>query len=158
MGRFNPGRLDAEAIRDAMLAATGRLDPIPGGPATSDVNSGRRSIYIATTRWDRGNFSSLFDAANPDQSDEKRVASTVAPQALFFMNDPFVAGQVKLLVERLQADASDDTARIGCAYELLYARPPDADEVAIGLRFLAGSNLSDYVHVLLCSNEFVYVD
>ncbi|MBY0460477.1 MAG: PSD1 and planctomycete cytochrome C domain-containing protein, partial [Gemmataceae bacterium] len=90
LGRFTPRRLEAEAIRDAMLAVTGRLDLKPLGPATHDLGVPNRSLYVQTARWDRSNFATLFDAANPDAAVEKRDVSTVAPQALFLLNHEFV--------------------------------------------------------------------
>jgi hypothetical protein len=156
--RQAPRRLDAEEIRDAMLAVSDGLGRQFGGPAAPEVNIARRSLYIATTRWYRSNFSTLFDAANPDQPVEKRSASTVAPQALFFLNNPFLTAQTRALARRLQAEAKDDAGRIRRAYELLYGRLPEADELAIGLRFLAGSSWQEYAHALLCSNEFIYID
>jgi hypothetical protein len=165
-GRQNARRLEAEAIRDAMLAAAGRLDRALGGPAALDLDRPRRSLYVQTTRWDRTNFSTLFDAANPDQPVEKRTVSTVAPQALFLLNHEFVVGQAKRLAERLRQEVpADEGARIDRAYRLLFGRPVRPEEAEIGRAFLEraarrGSEAAwiDYVHVLLCSDEFVYVD
>jgi hypothetical protein len=157
-GRMTPQRLEAEAIRDAMLAASGQLDPTPGGPATVDLTTPRRSLYIATTRWDRSNYSTLFDAANPDQPVEKRTTSTVAPQALFLLNNPFAHTQAKHLAARLKSAAKDDDSRIRLAYQLLYARLPTNEEVRLGHQFLAASNWDEYAHALFCGNEFVYLD
>src|SRR5439155_19323733 len=95
LGRFTPRRLEAEEIRDAMLSAAGRLDRTPGGPATHDLNGPRRSLYVQTARFDRSNYATLFDAANPDASVEKRDVSTVSPQALFLLNHSFVLTQAK---------------------------------------------------------------
>ena len=89
LARFAPHRLEAEAIRDAMLSVTGTLDKATGGPASDDIAILRRSLYVQTARWDRSNFATLFDAANPDASDEKRSVSTVAPQSLFMLNNSF---------------------------------------------------------------------
>jgi hypothetical protein len=167
LGRMNARRLEAEAIRDAMLSVTSRLDPARGGPAALDVDLPRRSLYVQTTRWDRNNFSTLFDAANPDQTVEKRTVSTVAPQALFLLNHTFVQAEAGRLARRLTTEVTaDETARIARAYHLLLARPPRAEEVEIGKAFLHrdaarhGSEAAwtDYAHILLCSNEFVYVD
>ena len=157
-GRFSPRRLEAEAIRDAMLSVSGQLDLTPGGPALADVNIKRRSLYVSTTRWDRSNYSTLFDAANPDQAVEKRGGSTVAPQALFLLNNPFAQAQAKHLAARLKSAATDDPARVRLAYELLFARPPKDDELRLGLRFLASVSWDEYAHALLCSNEFVFID
>jgi hypothetical protein len=165
LGRMSPRRLEAEAIRDAMLAAAGRLDPMLGGPATADLARPRRSLYVQTVRQDRANFSTLFDAANPEAPVEARTVSTVAPQALFLLNGRFAHEQAVHLARRLRAVASPDDARIHAAYRRLYARPPTAAEVAIGLDFLAAAKTHgeeaawvDYAHVLLCGNEFVYID
>ena len=95
LGRFAPRRLDAEEVRDAMLCVSGRLDRTPGGPAADDIDTPRRSLYVQTARWDRSSFAMLFDAANPDASTEKRTVSTVAPQALLFLNHPFVFAQAR---------------------------------------------------------------
>jgi hypothetical protein len=121
---------------------------------------------VQTTRWDRTNFSTLFDAANPDQPVEKRTVSTVAPQALFLLNHAFVVGQAKRVAERLRQEVpADDGARIDRAYRLLFSRPVRPEEAEIGRAFLTratrrGSEAAwiDYVHVLLCSDEFVYID
>jgi len=166
LGRFAARRLEAEAIRDSMLSVAGRLDPTPGGPATPEQNTLRRSLYVQTARWDRGSFAILFDAANPDASVEKRHVSTVAPQALFLLNHNFVLDAARQLAIRLAHDApNDDTARIQRAYQLLFARPASAEEVRIGREFLAQAGKAgadaawqDLAHVLLCSNEFVYLD
>jgi hypothetical protein len=166
VGRMTPRRLEAEAIRDGMLLVAGRLDRMPGGPATADLNLPRRSLYIQTVRQDRGNFSTLFDAANPEQSVEGRSVSTVAPQALFLINSDIVQASARSLARRLiERTPDDDSARIDRVYRWLFGRPPRPEEVEIGRSFLArGSARSrddawfDYAHVLLCSNEFLYVD
>jgi hypothetical protein len=168
LGRVSPRRLEAEAIRDAMLVAAGRLDRTPGGPAIGDLNCPRRSLYIQTVRQDRGNFSTLFDAANPEQSVESRSVSTVAPQALFLLNSDFVLAQAQALGRRLAEQTPDDlAARIDRAYRSLFGRPARAEEVEIGRSFLARwaarglaseAAWADYAHLLFCSNEFVYID
>lgn len=164
--RFSARRLEAEAIRDAMLYVSGKLDPSPGGPAGAEVSAPCRSLYIQTARWDRSNFATLFDAANPDASVEKRLTSTVAPQALFLLNHDFVHTQAALLARRLLQEAGDaEAARIEHAYQLLFARPPRAEELHIGRHLIAQSGGTtreaawhEFAQVLLCSNEFIYVD
>lgn len=166
LGRFSPRRLEAEAIRDAMLAAAGKLDLTRGGPASPDIAIARRSLYVQTARWDRGSFAILFDAANPDASEEKRNVSTVAPQALFLLNHPFVLAQAKDLAQRLLIEIpKDDEARIQRACQLLLARPAVDAEMKICRQVLAEASVhgaesawTDLAHVLLCSNEFVFVD
>ncbi len=166
LGRFTPRRLEAEAIREAMLSAAGRLDPGAGGPATHDLNTARRSLYVQTARWDRGNFAALFDAANPDASAEKRDVSTVASQALFLLNHDFVLTQAKHLADRVTRDEPNDPdARVQRLFRLLFARPAEAEEVKLARELLARpgnggpeSSWRDLAHVLLCGNEFVYLD
>jgi hypothetical protein len=162
-GRMNRRRLEAEEIRDNLLAVAGRLDRTAGGPATRDFGSPRRSLYQMTVRSDRAGFGPLFDTPDSTQPVEKRIASTVAPQALFLLNHPFVLQQTQALAKRLVASAKDDRTRIRQAYELLYGRSPLAAEERIGLDFLAraGSGQGgweEYCQVLLCANEFIYVD
>jgi hypothetical protein len=170
LGRFSARRLESEAIRDAMLCATARLDPAPGGPASDDLATSRRSLYVQTARWDRSSFATLFDAANPDAAEEKRNVTTVAPQALFLLNHQFVLDQAKHLALRLIHDVPNDgsnveLARIQLAYRLLFSRAASDEELAIAHQIIAQhsgpdreSAWADLAHVLLCSNEFVYID
>ncbi|HXT58159.1 MAG TPA: DUF1553 domain-containing protein, partial [Pirellulales bacterium] len=163
--RWAPRRLEAECIRDAMLATAGALDLQLGGPAGDDLGVRRRSLYVQTTRWSRAYFSSLFDAADPDQPIGKRNVTTVAPQALFFLNHPFVREQSERLAERLLAETGDDSVRLSQAYERLFSRPPCNEEAVVASDFLrrraasgAAAVWTDLVQLLMASNEFSYVD
>jgi mono/diheme cytochrome c family protein len=165
LGRFTPHRLDAEAIRDAMLFASGRLDLAEGGPATDDLNTTRRSLYVQTARWDRSSFATLFDAANPDAAVERRDVSTVAPQALFLMNNAFTLAQAEHLARRAaREEPTNPGARIERLFRLAFSRPARSEEHRIAARLLGPVPVTsldpwrDLAHVLLCSNEFVYVD
>ena len=166
LGRFAPRRLEAEAIRDAILSVNGRLDTTAGGPAGDDFTIRRRSLYVQTARWQRDSYAMLFDAANPDSSTEKRITSTVAPQALLLLNHAWVQDQARHLAERVVAAVpDDDPGRITWLYQRLFARPPVPEELAIAREVVAAGDASlpaagwiDLAHLLLCSNEFVYVD
>ena len=162
VGRFVPRRLEAEAIRDAMLFVSGQLDLSSGGPAGDDFTITRRSLYVQTARWDRSGYATVFDAANPDSSTEQRTVSTVAPQALLLLNHPFVLAQARRFAERLVHEVpQDETARVDHACRLLFARPVSAKEIGIARQVVAAgaeSGWADLAHVLLCSNEFVYLD
>ena len=158
LARMNARRLEAEPLRDAMLAVSGQLDRTPGGPATADLMIRRRTLYVATTRFDRSNFSTLFDAANPEASVETRTGSTVAPQALFLLNNPFVLAEARHLAARLNSAANDDPARVRLAFELVLARLPTEEELQLALSYIAATSWDDYTHTLLCSNEFAYLD
>jgi hypothetical protein len=170
---MNRRRLEAEAIRDNLLSVAGRLDRKMGGQAEREFVNARRTVYLMTVRSGDGSFRPLFDGADPTAPTEKRVSSTVAPQALFMLNHPFVLAQAKALAQRLREEAKDDIrAGIERAYLLLYGRPPQPEEIALGETFLtrseggiktAGTDTepdvwAEYAHILLCTNEFLYVD
>lgn len=174
--RMNRKRLEAEAIRDNLLAVSGRLAADAGGPATREFGSPRRSLYLMTVRSDRSGFGPLFDVADSTNSVDRRSESTVAPQALFLWNGPFALEAAKQLAKRLLAlGAADDAARIDAAYRLAYGRPAAPEEARVGREFLAAARGTaarapnnaggaeerawmEYASVLLCANEFVYVD
>lgn len=166
LARFSPRRLEAEAIRDAMLFVGGGLEWASEGPAGVESGSARRSLYVQTARWDRSSFATLFDAANPDASVDQRTVSTVAPQALYMINHDFTQTQALSLARRLLREpARDDSERIESAYRWLFGRSAQAEEIQIGVRLLAQSGGAgtesawrDLAHVLLCGNEFIYVD
>ncbi|GDX09968.1 hypothetical protein LBMAG57_17400 [Verrucomicrobiota bacterium] len=166
LGRFTPRRLEAEAIRDAILSVNGQLDLTPGGPAGDDFTIRRRSLYVQTARFQRGSYANLFDAANSDASTEKRAISTVAPQALLLLNDPWIHEQARHLAQRLLRDVpQDNAARIGRGYRLLFGRAPNDAERTIAQQIIAGGDpavpdggWNDLAHVLLCGNEFIYID
>ena len=150
-------RLEAEELRDALLAVTDGLDPAAGGPAVNDLNTLRRTLYVMTIRSDRSNFRTLFDAADSSASVDHRIDSTVAPQALFLMNNPFLATRASALAKLAQARTLDDRGRIEWLYRRLYDRPATEAEIAIGLRAIS-RDWEAYCQILLCANEFVYVD
>jgi hypothetical protein len=161
LSRMPRRRLEAEAFRDSLLFVTGKLDVTPGGVAYRDFNLPRRTVYAMTIRSDRTGFGPLFDSADPTISVERRTVSTVAPQALFLLNSPFLLGQSRTLAERLKQHPGSDAERIDFSYRLLYARLPSSQERQLGLAFLAqeGTDGWDaYAQVLLCANEFCYVD
>ena len=166
LGRFAARRLEAEAIRDALLSAAGTLDLTAGGPAADDMTVPRRSLYVQTARWDRSSFATLFDSANPDASSDKRNVSTVAPQSLFLLNHVFTLGIAKRFATRVLREAPvDETARIQYAFERLFARSATDEEMAVArkvLRCPGAANVeaawTDLAHVLFCSNEFAYLN
>jgi hypothetical protein len=165
--KMNRRRLDFEALRDSLVAATGRLDLKIGGPPvdlTKTPFSTRRSVYGFIDRQNLPGLFRTFDFASPDTSSPQRHETTVPQQALFLMNSPFVIEQARHLIERADVQAQKEGAeRIGYLYRLLYGRPADSDEVAVGLRFVAEREKAQtawekYAQVLLLSNEFAFVD
>lgn len=156
-GRMHRRRLEAEEIRDAMLAVTDRLDRRLGGRAVTDLLSPRRTLYLMTNRSDRASFRMLFDAPDPTAIADRRLESTVAPQALFLLNSPLVNSQAKALAQRVHANAAETDKAIDNLYLRLFARPPTARERALGLE-MGPQGWEPYCQMLLCLNEFVYVD
>jgi hypothetical protein len=155
-GRMNRRRLEAEAIRDSLLAAAGQLDAAQGGPAFQDIAVRRRTLYMMSVRTGEksSGFGALFDRPDPSSIVEKRGVSTVAPQALFMLNDPFVATQAMALAERVvrEIPADDNEARIRRLYAIVLGRTPTQAELKIDLP------LHKYCHMILCTNEFIYLD
>jgi hypothetical protein len=163
LGRMPRERLDAEELRDALLAVSGGLDASLGGPAVKELTSPRRSIYLLMVRSDRSNYRMLFDAPDPMTIAEKRIDSTVAPQALFLMNHPFALERTKALAELSAKHGLTPRARIEWLYKTLYARPASEREISLAESALASAPdqkiaWESYCQVLLCANEFVYVD
>ena len=170
VGRVTRTRLEAEALRDSLLAVAGRLDMTMGGRAYPDADTPRRSLYHLTIRSDRSGFGPLFDGADPTACVDRRMVTTVAPQSLYLLNNPFALTQTRALSARLKREVPDapdaDAARIRRAYRLLYAREAAPEEIRIGQSYLkhAQPGTQDfsawdaYCQILLCANEFVYVD
>jgi cytochrome c551/c552 len=166
VSRMPRRRLEAEAIRDACLAVSGRLDPTAGGPAFTDVTTPRRSLYLMSARTGAktSDFGALFDAADCCSIVEARKESTVAPQALFLLNDPFVLDSAEGLAARVAAElpGGDLHARLERLHGLLFGRVPTTEEISIAERFLTesgrGEGWTRLCHLLLCTNEFVHVD
>ena len=167
--RMHRQRLSAEALRDSLLSASGTLDTTAGGPAFREFETPRRSVYCMSIRSDRTGFLPLFDMADSTNGVERRTESLVAPQALYLMHADFVQDQAARLGERLRGLSGTDPERIDRAYRWLYGRPATLAERAFGAEFLRDARAvpapnpqvrawSRYAHVLLCANEFLYVD
>ncbi len=171
--RANRRRLELEAMRDAMVAVTGRLDTTIGGRPvnlTSSPHTTRRAVYGLIDRQDLPGVFRVFDFANPDQSSPSRPRTTVPQQALFLMNSPFAIDQAQAIAALPDVTgAHNDPERIAAMYRAILARLPSEEEVAVGQRFMesAGSeNQEDvklgrweqYAQLLLLTNEFMFVD
>ncbi len=158
-------RLEAEAVRDAMLAVSGRLDPRPYGPGSLDEGMTRRSIYFTVKRSQL--IPSLVQLDFPEslQGIGQRVTTTVAPQALLMLNSPHVRASARAFAERLRplADKSLEDA-VTAGYERAIGRPPTAEERAAAVGFLRQPGaegmteaLADFCQTLFALNEFFYV-
>jgi hypothetical protein len=169
--RYKRHRLEAEAIRDSMLFVSGRLDPLPGGPGTLDPSSRRRSIYFTVKRSAAIPFLSVFDLPEPLQGVGERPTTIIAPQALALLNDPQVRAWSAGFAARLPG--SDPGQAVDAAYRLALTRAPSTDERTQALAFIATQRgarsalpedqaaqlaYTDFCQVLLCLNEFIYVE
>jgi hypothetical protein len=138
--KFNRRRLDFEALRDTLLAVSGRLDLALGGlpvDLTREPFSGRRTVYGFIDRQNLPAMFRTFDFANPDASSPQRFATTVPQQALFMMNSAFVVEQARALVNRPELKtAATDAEKIQAIYRLLYQRPAEPDESRLAEAFL----------------------
>jgi hypothetical protein len=149
---FDRRRLNAEAVRDALLAVSGRLDASRPGPhpfpPISDWHwtqhhpfkavypSNRRSVYLMTQRLQRHPFLALFDGPDTNASTDARQMSTVPLQALFLMNNPFVREQAEGLARRVLESSAEPRCRVARAYALTFGRPPGEEEVDRALAYL----------------------
>jgi len=146
LAHMNHRRLDAEALRDTMLSVGGTLKLEMGGatfPASLKTDVGfqfeapRRSVYVPVFRSSLPELFEVFDFANSSLVTGRRTLSTVAPQALFMMNHPFVRTQAKLAAERLLGDSQPkEEHRIDHAYLRILGRHATAAEIALSQEFL----------------------
>ena len=165
LSRMNRRRLEVEVWRDAMFAAGGDLDLSIGGPslALTDANNKRRTIYTTIHRRDMSTILLMHDFPDPTAHSPQRQTTTTPLQGLYTLNGPLLLGRAKTLATRLVNEQPDDfTERIRLAYRLLYARDPSPTEIKLGLAFLTDSPndaaWTQYAHVLLASNEFLFVN
>jgi mono/diheme cytochrome c family protein len=172
--RHTPHRLEAEVIRDSLLAASGLLDTTMLGPGTLDEASRRRSIYFTVKRSKLVPMMQVFDAPDALSSIGERSSTTVAPQALLLLNNANSRNYAKAFARRVApAAATDLPGALRAGYLTAVARPPTDEELADGLAFVTAQSasyqvagksdardlaLADFCHVLLCLNEFVYVE
>ncbi len=173
-------RLEAEIIRDNIMAVAGTLSTKIGGPgvhpyidpslfsgssgrtwpgkAIDDPATFRRSIYVFQKRTIPVPMMELFDAPNGIGACARRNRSTVATQALILMNNAFVHDQAKRFAQRLEREAgADPAAQVALAFELALSRAPSAKERAEGVSFIRASGLHDFAHAVFNLNEFAYV-
>jgi hypothetical protein len=166
LDRMNRRRLRVECWRDAILAATGRLDESRiGGPSIdpADLGEYRRTVYSRISRLSLNPLLALFDFPDANLHADRRAETTTPLQKLFVMNSPFMIRQADVLAARLRMETRDDRGFIQRAYVLLYGRPASEAELRLGLHFLkTGDNVQvrrrEYAQVLLAANEMMFID
>jgi len=165
-------RLEAEVIRDSLLAVSGTLDKRMFDKGTVDQRHARRSIYLTVKRSNLIPILQLFDAPDAMQSIGKRISTTVPPQALAMMNSPYVREMAEKFAQRIHSDDKvpvDEVVRR--AYTHALARPPAPGEQQQMVAFIQGQAASygsdaqamklaiaDFCQTVICLNEFIFVD
>ncbi len=138
--RMNRRRLDFEAMRDTLLAVSGKLDLTLGGRAvdiTAEQSVPRRTVYGFVERQNLPGLFRTFDFASPDATSPQRFSTTVPQQALFLMNSPFVVEQAKAALKRPELTSlKTDEAKVQKLYEIAFQRSPEADELKLAKEFL----------------------
>lgn len=176
--RFPRRRLDAESVRDAMLAVSGKLDLTMGGPSArqfyfkddhspvydyermsaDDPANFRRSVYRFLVRSVPDPFMECLDCADPSLLVPQRSTTLTALQALALLNNQLVLELSQHFANRIEAYSADDREQVRYAVQLAFAREPTEQELA-----LLGDYAAKHGHVYLCrllynSNEFVFID
>ncbi len=161
-------RIDAETLRDSMLAIAGNLDRNGGGPALPpgfrtefgyEFKSLRRSVYIPAFRNQLNELLGTFDFANPNFVVGRRSQSTIPSQSLYLANNPFVHAQANAAAKRLFADEPQDSAaRLRLAYHRVLGRGPNAQESNLSREFLAAEGDGPEAWASLVRNLFACVD
>lgn len=175
----NRRKLDAESIRDSILAVSGKLDLTMGGPSFQDFviekpqhsphyeyelhdpedpKSWRRSIYRFIVRSQQQPFMTVLDCADPSMRVDKRNESLSPLQALAMMNNGLTVAMAKHFAERVSKEATGIEAQTKRAFALALAREPTADELAPLVGYAKRDGLENVCRVILNLNEFSFVD
>ena len=172
--RYPPRRLEAEALRDAILAVSGSLNPQMGGPgfdlfepntnyvkvyATKTAFSAddfRRMVYQSKPRSELDTFFGPFDCPDAGQVQPKRTSSTTPLQALNLLNGEFLLDQADRCAKRIEREAgADSAAQVRRGVLLAFGRGATAEEIAAGSRLIAEHGLPSLCRALYNANEFI---
>src|SRR5262249_31428159 len=177
--RMHRQRLDAESVRDAVLAVSGKLDGTMGGPGFElfrfkDDHSPvydheapdmidrpaawRRTVYRFVVRSVPNPFLECLDCADPTLNTPVRNTTLTALQALALLNDPFMIRQAEYFAERLKGISDDPQRQIESAYRFAFGRPPRPDERAALATYVNQHGLANACRLLFNVNEFVFID
>lgn len=166
-------RLDFEAMRDTLLAASGQLHQRLGGrpvDVAANANASVRTVYALVDRQSLPGLFRAFDFASPDQSIDRRPRTMVPQQALFALNSPLMLAQAQSLAERSERFAIENASdthvrtvdvRIQTLYRLVYARDPHPEELADCRDFITSAAADAWrqlAQALLSANELMYLD
>jgi hypothetical protein len=176
--RKSPGRLEAEAVRDAMLSVSGQLHRQLGGASYQDFRSyffkgtqfydpidqvgpafTRRSLYRMWARGGRSPFLDTLDCPDPSTTTPRRAETTTPLQSLALFNNAMVLHLAEKLAERLLLEAGSSVdAQVKRAFLLAYGRVPHKRELVLVVPFVRKHGLAAFCRVLFNSNEFLQVE
>ncbi len=176
--RMNRRKLEAEAVRDAVLAISGKLDLSMGGPGyrpfgfkddnsphyqyeehdPDDPASLRRSIYRFLVRSVPEPFAESLDCADPSLQVERRNETLTALQALALLNNRFMVRMAQHFAARVEKQAADLPGRVEAAHRLALGRAPTADEQRLLTELARKQGLAQMCRLLFNSNEFIFID
>jgi hypothetical protein len=177
--RMNRSRLDAESIRDSVLAVSGKLNAQMGGPGfelfrfkddhspvydhsalekSNDSASWRRTVYRFTVRSVPNPFLDCLDCADPNLNTPVRNTTLTALQALALLNDAFIVKQAEYLARRLRGVSPDLCRQIEAAYVLAFGRSAHEDEKEALAAYARKHGLANACRLLFNANEFVFID
>jgi cytochrome c553 len=177
--RMNRQRLDAESVRDAVLAVSGKLDLAMGGPGfelfrfkddhspiydhtaiekINDPATFRRTVYRFTVRSVPNPFLESLDCADPNINTPVRNTTITALQALALLNDPFMLKQAEYFAERLRRLSGSPEGQVEIAYRAALGRLPTASERTALAAYIRKHGLANACRLLFNTNEFVFVD
>lgn len=157
--QFPARRLDAESLRDSILAVTGRLDRTVGGKPfrLEDASQTRRTLYGFVSRRRTDTMLNLFDFPNPNATSEKRASTDVPLQRLFLLNSELMADSAAALDKSIEGATPEERIRKG--YRAVLGRAPSKAELDMGAQFVkaGGDAWAQYWQVLLATDEFLMV-
>ncbi|MEX2214777.1 MAG: DUF1553 domain-containing protein [Phycisphaeraceae bacterium] len=175
--RMAPRRLEAEALRDAILAVSGELNLTVGGIGYRDVREykylgshfydpveptgagmNRRTVYRFAPRGAKKNMLDTFDCPDPSAMAPKRAVTTTPLQALTLMNNPLVLHLADRFARRVSGEVKEIDGQIDRTYLLAYGRPVRDEELADARSFITEHGLPAFCRVVFNSNEFLYLE
>ena len=177
--RMNRRKLEAEAVRDAVLAVSGKLNRQIGGPAfqdfvvekpdhsphyeyqqqnPEDAKIHRRSVYRFLVRSQPQPFMTALDCADPSMSVDKRNQTTTALQALTLLNNRFMLTMAREMALQVEGEHSQLSDQVECAFRRTLSRSPTTQEIEELMRYAQLHGITSVCRLLMNLNEFVFVD
>jgi mono/diheme cytochrome c family protein len=177
--RQNRRKLEAEAVRDSILAVAGKLDLTPGGPSfkdfvvekpehsphyqyhlhdPEDVKAHRRAVYRFVVRSKQQPFMAALDCADPSLAVEKRNETQTPQQALALLNNKLAVAMARHYAARIEKMGTTDAERVTAAVRLAFGRDPNAKELDALTKYTKEFGLANTCRVILNLNEFVFID